>query len=134
MSDLMSNVLSQVYSAVSKGTQEVDWSFNDTQIEGRGSDIFYILSCEEIKLLNEVYHSASVRRRFGSMKIKCSAFAAADTTPSAFSNSFQSQICDSLFESSLEISEVSCTNSSFNADYDRLEMCAYITVRFIYIY
>lgn len=134
MSSLISEVLSQVYSAVSQGEKAIDWSFNDTQIEGRGSDIFYILSCDEINLSNEVYHASTVRRRFMTMKIKCTAFAASDTAPLDIADSFQSQICDKLFESQLEISEVSCTDLSLNIDYDRLEMCAYITARFVYVY
>ncbi|MBQ7131296.1 MAG: hypothetical protein IJO29_01880 [Oscillospiraceae bacterium] len=134
MAGLISEVLAQVYTAVSEGSQAFDWSFNDTQVEGRNDDIFYILSCEEIEMSDEVYHSASTRRRFGTIKIKCNIFANPDINPSTLGDSFQSQICDKLFESSLEIAKVSCTNSSFNKDYDRLEMCAYISARFLYIY
>lgn len=135
MASTTSNIISHIYNVVcADSSSEFDWSFNGTEIEGRNEDVLFILSPSNIEFSKEVYQSSTVRRRKCVVNVKFSIFSSPDISPATINQYFESEICAKLFESTLAISKISCGETKYNEDYQRLETNGFITADTLYIY
>ncbi len=135
MASTIGNIISHIYSVVcADSSSEFDWSFNGTEIEGRNEDVLFIFSPANIEFSKEVYQSSTVRRRKCTANIKFSIFSSPDISPVTINQYFENEICAKLFESTLAISKITCGETRYNKDYQRLETNGLITADTMYIY
>lgn len=135
MAGLFNSIIKTVYDAIANNTDsQIDWSWNGTEIEGRGDDIFYIISADSVSFDSECYQTSTCKYRKISATLKCDIFAPCDTQPLELCNCFENDICVQLFKSSLSVSEINHSAAKINPDYDRMELSSKVTVQSLYIY
>lgn len=132
---LFDSIVKTVYDAIAANTDsQTDWSWNGTEIEGRGDDIFYIISADSIAFENETYQTSSCRYRKISATLRCDIFAPCETDPKQLCDCFENDICAQLFKSSLAVTKIKHSAAKINPDYDRMELSSQITVQSLYVY